>query len=482
MGDEPSVRLGSERFWCPETINEVLGVCAEVLVVLGYSNTFLYSVPDGEPLAVWPHRSWRSADAIAREGDALLIDQGRLRRRVSLATGALLSEQTAPPPARVEIVGTARTRLRFEGPSGDGWTRRTPWLDWACAARDGERYAMTTSEGLQVRDAASGEVVYQCARFAIPTLSADGRWLAASLLGPPRCCVVEVDRGVEHGALLPPSLGNVLLGEGDLAVLDDASWELSTQRRLATLEDAGSVRAMLPGGRAVGSSVVRRGSTSGFLCVWDLATGARLSALPFPARTVECFSVDARGRYAACTLDSSRGLLLDLLDGVWLADLEAGSLRLLVDAPGGAPVALSPSGAVLAVGYPEEVRCFDLEGRLQRAVPTVEAAKGLRFLAEDTLLAFCIDEEGLAPDSLWDLSGGGPARLVARGAWVGARGLEVLRRAGSRLERVDLSGAVRGALEVGRPRRLWCSESLLATSENDGVLQVRPQRWSAPDA
>jgi hypothetical protein len=157
-----NVVIGSDRLWCPETVNGVVGVCAELAIAFGHSHTFVWRLPGGEPLATWPRLAeLRDATSVTLVGDDVIVEAGGRRWSVALATGdarvvghAPVVAKRAEPGAvsadgRWRIVGDlSRSRLRvFDQVTGVELTPDEP--DFASDA-------IATCDGVVVADGAAG--------------------------------------------------------------------------------------------------------------------------------------------------------------------------------------------------------------------------------------------------------------------------------------------------------------------------------------
>lgn len=392
--------IGSDRFWCPETVNFVAGVCAELVVAAGHARMFVWRMPGGEPIATWPrHRELAGAQAVALVGDDVVFDVGDRRVAVALATGALRTIGQAPPAARasrddrvITIVapdGTSRTVVR------EGLFRQP------AVTPDGRRLAIRYFDRVEVIDV-SGEVpVWSARRVADPVLSADGRWLALADLGRQRIEVVDLDEGrvitPAEPTLPPPQVATTselviarLAGGAGVWTLDGGAWLRS-----------------LP----VGTLAVRQddvlGMTTDGVGRWDPRTGERRAFVALPGR-LQCGGFDGAGRRFAAALHQSGGLMAWGLPGVWVVDLEAGTAEVIdLEESLFRSVAISPDG--------ERVVTCDDELRIHAVAPGFPVVARSRGANQATLL--------FSPDGArllvipWDAEDGEPRIVdVATGA------------------------------------------------------------------
>lgn len=454
--------VGSPRFWCPETVNAVVGVCAELLVVNGHRSTFVYALPDGEPLARWATRIPAGA-AIARAGDELVVDDALGgRRRYALATGALVGEDPAGAPRAATIeLDDDRTRVTIRGGAGDAVSHATPWVQWACVARDGARFAVVTADGLCVR-ARDGEEIYRDDTFGTPVLSADGRWGLASSLAASRLRVIELATG-EPLTDEPPRIAEVFPCTRSLVVIDGVLWALEPAEVIHAFTRLGRTLAVR-GDTVIGTTRFPLGATRGHLGAWTLDDPDPRALVAIPARAAANHAIDLRGRYAALTLDNSRGLLLDLLDGIWLADLATATIARIADAPGDAAIAIDAAGERIVACHDDVLRILARDGREleRRAVPLGTCAS---FAPDDSLHVWPGDPDA-RDDERW------------LGWWPGAAA-ERVRRVGATLERVAADGTVvaRHAMPDD-VRRVWLGPDTIATSADDGRVVLAPARWT----
>ncbi len=491
------ISIGSSAFWCPETPNYIVGVSAELCIVAGHSRTFVWAMPGGEPIAVWTRRDLRRSVAIARDGDHVLVDTPDHRLRLALATGDTVAEEPPVPAAQVAI-DNLRTTMTLTLPGVAPVARTVPWTRTGCVARDGGRYALDGTGGkagafrVRVHDTATHALVHEAARSGTPALSADGRYLVVSLLGPPRIQVVDVDRGAAITPALPPGIHTVTLGHPSLVVVDDGVWSLEPTAGGGAPERIATVGAW--GQREIrGDHIV--GAASGLVGRWRLRDGERDAAVELGARGVYTASTDGAGRFVALTLDDSHGLLAVFPDGVWLADLGAGagdptSLVRVSDGPGPAVVALAPAAdAIAVISWGEHLRVVDRGGvELLRPVLPVEptwsrfSPDGRRLLVVGDVRTEDDRLEGRdGVETAWIVERDGAVRTLGAGTWRGWLGGELVRRAGARLERVDAeTGAVRAVAAVveDNPTRVWFDERRVALAANDGRLRIRDLVWS----
>lgn len=477
------VVIGSTRFWCPETVNDVVGVCDDLVIVTGHAHTYVWAMPGGEPLAVWDRRGLHDTLAIARAGDEVIVDSRMARRRLELATGRVVYEGPPVPCARAEI-DQARKQVRFTVPGGASWRREGPWVRSATIARDGRRSAIQTEHGVEVEDVATGAIVHSTTRAGEPTLSADGRWLVISSLGPPRCWIVDLD---ERRALTeddPPRVGSVVFGDGDVVLVDDALWSLDGPRRVATIDGLARPRA-IRGDVLIGTGVIVRGTERhAAICRWRLTDGQRVSELELPVRSTWSMSVDGSGRWVVFNLDASRGLLLDLRDGVWLADLFSGTFTCIADAPGGAGLSFANDGEAITITHDGAVRVIDRAGVELRRVDAPAAARHTTFTPDGRGLV--IDGGDQDPDGVDGDDDGGLVVVDADGArhrpgvgiWLGWDGDALVRVRDGALERCAIDGAVLARMAIdGDLRTTWLGRGKVAFARNDGRLIVRDLAW-----
>ena len=441
------VEIGSSAFWCPETPNYIVGVSAELVILAGHSRTFVWAMPAGEPLAVWSRRDLHRAVAIARDGDDVLVDLPERRLRLALATGETRAEEAAVAVAPA-------------------------------------RYAVDHPDGVRVHDAATKALVYTAPRHGSAALSTDGRYLVVSMLGPQRTWIVDVDRGVMVTPPQPAGIYTVTLGHPELVVVDDGVWsvaEASGPRRIATVDAGGAYRA-IRGDRIVGR--VLRG-----LGRWRLRDGVRDGHVDLPARSAYSVSVDQAGRFAVLTLDDSHGLLADFPDGVWIADLDAGSLVRIADANGPAVASIAPAADAVAIvdWRGESVRIVDRAG-VELRCPAVPATLRWSQFAPDGERLLVVGHVSTEDDRLDGAPGVEMAYLVDRsgavatvgaGTWRGWHGDTLVRRVGDILEQIDpASGRVLATADVeSAPTRVWIDDHRTAMASNDGCLRLRDLVW-----
>jgi hypothetical protein len=489
--------IGSPAFWCPETPNYVVGVCDELVIVAGHSRTFVWAIPDGTLIAVWPRWDLRGAVAIDREGDVVVIDERHRRLRVEAATGATVGEEaTAPPAARMRI-DNARTAMTLTMPDGAERQLVVPWTREGCVARDGGRYALDGSGGpVRVYDAETDEGVYVAARGGTPTLSADGRYLVVSLLGPPRTWIEDIERGVVVTPAEPPSVYSVTLGHAEMVIVDDGVWSVAPVARVATIRGLGTTR-VIRGEHAIGI-------TRNELARWRLRNGEKVASIALPARGASSMSVDAAGRFAALTLDDSHGLLLLRPDGVWLADLDAGTLVRITDDTSPANVAINPAGDRIAIvdEWGERIRVVDQSGATLMTPPVPAPVRWAQFSPDGERLLVVgyarTEEQRLAggdgDETAYLVDSAGTVTTVGAGTWRGWLGEHLVRRAGDILEQIDpatgqvLATAAVEPAPTGPSRdghvglsetraRVWLDERRIALSSNDGCLRLRDLVW-----
>lgn len=462
--------IGSPSFWCPETPNYVVGVCAELVIVAGHSRTFVWAMPGGELIAVWARRDLHGTLAITRDRDDVLLDQRHRRLRVEAATGATRAEEPAVPAARL-VIDDRRKGMTLTSPDGVERHRTVAWTRVGSIARDGSRYALDENGSVRVYDAATDALVHTSPRGGTPTLSADGRYLVVSLLGPPRTWIEDIDGGVAITPPEPPGVYSVTLGHRALVVVDDGVWSLDPVQRIATVGATGSHR-VIRGEQVIGLARNELGR-------WRLDDGAKTASIPLPARGANSLGVDAAGRYAVLTLDDSHGLLLLLPDGVWLADLDAGTLARIIDDAGLASVAMAPAGDRIAIvdEQRDTVRVVD-RGGATLSTPAVPApVRWAQFSPDGERLLVVGSVDDVETAYLVDLAGA--VTTVGAGTWRGWLGATLVRRASGTLEQVDpATGAVLATMTVEpSPTRLWLDEHRTALASNDGCLRLRDLVW-----
>jgi hypothetical protein len=478
--------IGSPAFWCPETPNFVVGVCAELVIVAGHTHTFVWSMQGGAPLGVWSRRDLHRATSIMKKGDEVLVDLPDRRLTLVTATGATVAEEPLERGWSLRI-DNARTAMTLRSPAGVESVRAVAWTRDGCIAREGARYALDHSTGpVKVYDAATHEVVHTAVRGGTPTLSADGRYLVVSMLGPPRTWIEDVDRGVAMTPALPPAVYTVTLGHPSVCVVDDGVWTLpgageGAPARVATIEAWGATRAIR------GESIV--GVGGGAVGRWRLADGAREALVAIPARKAYSLSADAAGRTVALTLDDSHGLLALFPDGVWLADLDAGTLVRITDDTGPATVCIAPAGDVVAIvdETGDSVRLVDRAGEPLLTPELPAPVRWAQFSPDGAhvlVVGYAVTEEqrlagedGVETAYLVDRAGA--VATVGPGTWRGWLGEHLVRRAGDTLERVDpATGAVMATTAVeAAPTRVWFDERRIALASNDGCLRLRDLVW-----
>lgn len=483
--------IGSPAFWCPETPNYVVGVCDELVVVAGHSHVFVWSMRDGALLGTWSRRDLRGARAIMKKDDDVLVDLPDRRVRAVTATGATVADEEAVRGWSLRI-DNARTGMTLRSPAGAETTRSVAWTRDGCIARDGARYALDgSSGGVKVYDAVTHALVHTSARSGTPTLSADGRFLVVSMLGPPRTWIEDVDRGVAITPALPPGIHTVTLGHPSRCVVDDGVWSLPADgegapARVASVEAWGSYRAIR--GEAIVGIGLGAGA-NGSVGRWRLADGACAARVEVPARKAYSLSVDDAGRRVALTLDDSHGLLALFPDGVWLADLDAGSLVRITDDTGPAVVSIAPAGDAIAIvdEMGETVRVVDGEGAPLLTPEVPAPVRWAQFSPDGQQLLVVgvaiTDEQRLASEdgaeTAYLVDRAGRVTTVGPGTWRGWHGASLVRRAGELLERVDpASGEVTATAAVEpAPTRVWIDEHRIAMASNDGCLRLRELVW-----
>jgi hypothetical protein len=317
------VVIGSDRLWCPETVNGVVGVSHELAIAFGHSTTFVWRLPDGALVARWPRlAALAGATGLTRAGDEVIVAHGARRVAVDLATGA------------------AR-----------------PISDGLAAAPRREVRGRPVSPTTEVVDVATGAVVW--ARSGVhAALSADGAWVIAGELTRSRLAVVHLDAPGGPRALFddePVVASSEIARAGDVVVAGDRGgagvWSVATGARRTTLVGAGFALAAR-GDRVVaacGAGVAR----------WT-TTGPREAYVALPGQ-VQCGGFDRAGRWFAGALYRlPGGLMYDALPGLWWADLDAG---VAFEAP--MPVdylrtcAIAPDGARAAVCDADGLRLIE---------------------------------------------------------------------------------------------------------------------------
>lgn len=466
-----NLTIGSPRLWCRETPQYSVGVSASLAVIAGYPSTWIWSLPDGELVARWASRPLdRDVVSIERDGDALVADTARERRRFDLAMGDLLSTCDPVPSATITLDAN-RTTATVTQRDGSARSFAVPWSYSATVARDGARFAVSSPSVTRVYDALEGGVVFECARSSVPRLSSDGTRLLLTMLGPPRTRVYDVDTATLLGPDEPTHFGDVMLGD-DVVIIDDGAWSLDDGRRIASFDGA---YCPLWIDRDTLISKAHRS-----LARWNLRTGERTRSIELEG-DVESASVDASGRFAALTQGIARGLLYIPIAGVFLADFERSTLARIDGLADDVSrdVAISADACCIAIAGGDLVREVDREGVALRDPFEREGASRVAYSPDgSTLAVWWSDNEGSSV-TLYE-EGRERATLSCRSCEVlGWWGDDLLRSSARRYERLDAR-----TLEVvanwtpdEATYDTWFGDRDVAESAGDGTLRIRTLRW-----
>jgi WD40 repeat protein len=208
-------RLGRKRLWCPETINEVIGIDDRHVAVRGYKSLFVWDHRDGEPITGVDARSISHGDAPVRADVG-----GRCYTRVS-ADGRWVA--AASLGSRIRVFDNATGEMKFAEDPEYGFDAVAFSLDGEQLVGTAESaYVFTAGVETPVRVAgpcvgarldANGDIVgapykgmvgrwrldgTELARVSVRhkieslSFSADGRYGAATTIGVGGLCMWEL--------------------------------------------------------------------------------------------------------------------------------------------------------------------------------------------------------------------------------------------------------------------------------------------------